>query len=471
MQGLLFTNDREKYIEVYKNQYGEFFETFHLKQYENLDPNKLIQEIITKFENNKVGIQFNQTLSKVYFTNEKRKAVMESLAEYIKSVSDSNDQRMYFETLDKCIKNERNRSEIKDVRVCYDEIMQSTWYRGLQDMFKDRTLEQIIQSENYQSDKGYVADIIRKISQTDYYKGNKHHSIEHIQKVILFSEILAKGENLTEEDTQLLLISAAFHDSGRKGLGDNNIHHGEPSARKAGAVLTNESERWTIDGSKFNSKDISIIQTIIEYHDCRDKERGKVDIDKICDIFYKYIRINEPKSKDKISIEDIERIVKMCMLVKDADSLDRCRFAGSGQLNPNFLRSETAKKTSIVSFAKQLNDRIAKKILEENYGVFSLRDRDSAVYRLNKERLKNRKRRRAVKEKSVPIETVLEEFGLHQIQEFSKSEPSEIVKSLLQTYLDKETTFYELKEADREINEKTSRDINEYEDIETGKYI
>lgn len=56
--------------------------------------------------------------------------------------------------------------------------------------------------------------------------------MEHISKVIMFSFLLGKNENLTEEEMKLLLVSAAFHDCGRNG-NDGENEHAEAGAKLA----------------------------------------------------------------------------------------------------------------------------------------------------------------------------------------------------------------------------------------------
>ena len=73
---------------------------------------------------------------------------------------------------------------------------------------------------------------IRSIASTDYYKDNKAHSIEHIEKVMFFSLMLAKNEGLDDKDIKVLLAAAAFHDSYRAG-NDEDGEHAIGSAKKA----------------------------------------------------------------------------------------------------------------------------------------------------------------------------------------------------------------------------------------------
>ena len=64
------------------------------------------------------------------------------------------------------------------------------------------------------------------ISESDFYKEltpelGYQHKIGHIQKVMLFSQIITLNENLDKRQMRVLLASAAFHDAGRTKNRDN----------------------------------------------------------------------------------------------------------------------------------------------------------------------------------------------------------------------------------------------------------
>ena len=72
--------------------------------------------------------------------------------------------------------------------------------------------EQIIMKGLYPDDE--TVNLIKKISENGNYERNGKYPIEHTLKVILYSDILAKGEKLNDEEKRLLLTAAAFHDGG-----------------------------------------------------------------------------------------------------------------------------------------------------------------------------------------------------------------------------------------------------------------
>ena len=90
-------------------------------------------------------------------------------------------------------------------------------------------------------EQNHFFKILKAISNSTVYKKytpelGKQHKLEHIQKVLLFSQIIAKNENIDENQTKILLVSAAFHDCGRIKDRDNGVH-GLESAEIAGEYL------------------------------------------------------------------------------------------------------------------------------------------------------------------------------------------------------------------------------------------
>lgn len=360
--------------EVDGEKYGEY-----LKEYEGMSKPELIRESIIKFENNRVGIQFNKNLHAKYFTQKQ----FEGMVSNIRDTIDRTEQKEQIEMLRALL--DVSNKEHSQIEIPYkiDEDIKNEKLT-MQAFYNECISRTKLEIKNIKSkkvceqtyDKTELLDAMRRISRTDYYEGNKQHSIEHIQKVMLFSQVLAEGEGLSNEDKRLLLVAAALHDSGRKGLGEGNIPHAEPSAKKAGQLLRKENEF-----GKFSGEDVTIIQTAIHYHEHKEKINGKLNYEEIERLSKKYAEENG------IEDLDIQRTAKMCELLKDADALDRYRFANRGALNPQYLHSATAKKESTIDYAREVNERVATKILKEVYGEENIQE-GNAVSQLRDIRVK-----------------------------------------------------------------------------------
>lgn len=260
----------------------------------------------------------------------------------------------------------------------------------------DGILVEIIEKDIPKTDlqdnsKQEIAKIIRNASNTGFYAKNRFHSMEHIAKVVTFSYLLGKEEKLTEEEMKLLLVSAAFHDCGRNG-NDGENEHAEAGAKLAGEYFTkNPTNPFNI-----NADELPIIQVVIHYHEHKEHELGKLNKDGIEYLVKKY---NAPSDK-------ISEIEKLCMLLKDADALDRERFATYGKLDPKYLRSKSAKTPQMLKYAKEINQVVAKEILKKIYGIENIKEGIDSVKLL--EELKLKKVEMLGNEFSLNIEEILD---------------------------------------------------------------
>lgn len=258
-------------------------------------------------------------------------------------------------------------------------------------------------------------NLIKKISKTNYYEGNKAHSIEHIQKTILFADILANGEKISEDEKKLLLISAAFHDCGRKLIGgDGNEDHAKPSAKFSGKILKNTKEY-----GKLSDQDISMIQTAIEYHEYKEYPLGEIDKKQIQKIAEKY----------NVKSDNFSEVEKISALLKDADALDRFRFAKNGRLKIEYLHSDMAKDEQTIEFAEKINNDISKEILKEIYKVnenqieANQKNGISPTMQLRNKRIENYKKTTkneqniATIEPHIPVENVIKIFSQEKNQD------------------------------------------------------
>ena len=198
--------------------------------------------------------------------------------------------------------------------------------------------------------------IIRNISKTPYYDMNKDHSLSHIQKVIMFSGILAKNENFSPEEAKILLISAAFHDSGREGSEGEDDNHAIASAMQVKKYFENNPN----NPFGITAENISMIQAAIEYHEHKEQEKGATDREKLMDLSYKY----------NIDNDKFTSLVKISEILKDADALDRARFGKKNEnrwsLDAKYLKSDTAKSISMLRFSEGCNSKF-KEMKIQNY--------------------------------------------------------------------------------------------------------
>lgn len=203
---------------------------------------------------------------------------------------------------------------------------------------------------------------INEISKSDFYRKltpelGYQHKIGHIQKVMLLAQIIAQSENIDEEQTRILLASAAFHDSGRTRDRDNG-EHGESSAKIAGEYFRkNQNNQYGVMQSE-----VGIVQVAIAYHVIIESTPRKIDEKKLAELCYKY---------DVNISENFEKVKTIATILKDSDALDRTRFSSKtslkNNLNPELLRTKTAKQQSVIELARKVNQIYAGYMLRENY--------------------------------------------------------------------------------------------------------
>ena len=206
--------------------------------------------------------------------------------------------------------------------------------------------------------------ILDMISNSDLYKkdfftSSFQHNIYHIQRVMLFSQIIAQNEGISEKNFTLLLLAAALHDSGRT-RDRKDFEHGKNSAEIAKEYIQNNI-------NSISEEDVKIIQIAIEYHTTQEKEKGRINITELKELCQKY----------NVSMANLERIEIISSILKDADALDRTRFDTQNTLNIDSLRTNTARNKFLIDFAKKVNQEFARTILNSNYNYENLVENDA----------------------------------------------------------------------------------------------
>lgn len=337
----------------------------------------LIEKLIVEFNNNRTGIITSPILREKYFTEEQNIDMINCISERMENLKQS-DPDKYEETLQKVCQTMQEEIH-KFYAISYDSQDNSLdidKVRNYLNPYEEFLKQHETVNLNIPNDRKSELDtLMKEITQTDFYDMNEIHSIEHIEKVMLFSSILANNEGLSEEDTHLLLLAAAFHDSGRNGK-DGDDKHAEASAQQIENYFNNNPQ----NPFGINMSNLAMIQTAIHYHEYEEPTKGNTDfeeIHKLCNLY-------------GVSEENFERTVKLCELLKDADALDRARFGLRSQnrwaLNTDYLKSETAKSVSMIKFAEDVNLNIAKATGRECYNLENLDEQpDSKIAKLQSE--------------------------------------------------------------------------------------
>ena len=346
--------DMQRNIEREQNKIENYLKALTHENKTKMTEEEIIRKVIVDLENNRTAMRFaDNELKQIYFTDEMREKVYDTICNIILEYRNTNPNKA--NNLQLCFEKAIS-DEIKKAYTNAEKITDSYSEKNFF-MLKKAKLLNTRNIKKFDLDVYAIKDIkyeLENVSKLKYYDDNRAHSIEHIERVVLFSALLAEMEGLNKEDKRNLFAAAAFHDSGRSGL-DGNDEHARFSAIQTLQYLE-ENPKNPFGISKDN---IGIIQTAIHYHEYREKEYGKIDIEEI----------NKLAEQYNVRKKDILKTQKICELLKDADALDRFRFANKARLNPEFLRSKSARSNGMINFARNVNEAMAEQILKKIYNI------------------------------------------------------------------------------------------------------
>lgn len=330
------------------------------KDNENRSMEEILEQVIVLFENNASSVQkpnmHGKSYKEKYFSNTDRVQLHDKVFKRISELIEIkpkegkkllNTYRKICENeLDKCYTNTRANVDRKDYE---------TFYMDLSDKLTRYEQKEEILNINEEPDDSileYMKFVREPINGINYFENKKSHSVEHMEKVLIFANKLATDENLNEKDRKLLLISAILHDIGRKDDKPSKDH------AIAGAKIVKHIQKELMLRFDLKEDEIGMIQTIIGFHNTpyfKSPENTKYMIGKL---------IMDNKFMKGYNSD---RMLKLCELLKDADALDRYRFAESGKLDPIVLKSKSARSLETREYARKLNEEYARQIIKKNY--------------------------------------------------------------------------------------------------------
>ena len=199
------------------------------------------------------------------------------------------------------------------------------------------------------------------------------HEVQHADKVIILGDIIARKEGLSNEDRRLVNIACALHDWKRV---DNsaNASHGVAGAE----LIVKEFKRGNLNFLGIKKEDVPIIAAAVCYHtydialdhDNHLKQHNVVDEQALSEMLERFgldeLKLDETGSFRKY----LDRTKKIAAIVRDADNLDRFRFAKCiprERPTYSYLMTESAKSVEVRTYANFLNQYYAKMVLEANY--------------------------------------------------------------------------------------------------------
>ena len=163
-----------------------------------------------------------------------------------------------------------------------------------------------------------------------FRRRSRLHGPMHTRRVHLHAQRLLQGLRWPDEDAQLVLRAALWHDIGREGDGVEP-GHGRSSAERADELgLTAE----------LTSGDAAVVRFAILRHSLRDRGAAELAAE---------LAENGDRARRLV---DPERALRVLWLLKDADALDRVRLGLGEQADPRQLRHREA--VDLIPFAGAL---------------------------------------------------------------------------------------------------------------------
>lgn len=210
--------------------------------------------------------------------------------------------------------NQRNEQEVISEKV-YD-IEEINQYSSKEVITKIKnspisTKANISYVELFNSFKGFLTPDL-------FNNPNGYHGTLHSKRVLLLSIAMACEENIQDQELLALCDIAAFHDIGRETEGEEPNHGIKSWDKLIKKGLMQSSTKEYVD----------IVEFVIKAHDEGDKKARK-------------------RLQNTFSIKNKTLALKLYNIMCDADALDRVRL---GDLDPNYLRTDVAKK--MIIFAK-----------------------------------------------------------------------------------------------------------------------
>lgn len=175
------------------------------------------------------------------------------------------------------------------------------------------------------------------------------HGAYHSEKVLMFAYLLGKSENLSDDDMQIIMDAAFYHDIGRENDNEDEIHGYSSS------MLINLKKDKILSSKIYDSDEFVLyMRSICDAH-------SKTD-DKSMKIFEDYLYEN--------SNLDCAKYMKLLSVLKDADALDRTRFSKTcdAALKEKYLRFDYSRQ--LIEFSKAINNYYVERDISIKYNRY-----------------------------------------------------------------------------------------------------
>lgn len=214
-----------------------------------------------------------------------------------------------------------------------------------------------------------IQEDIAQIHAQGYYQGNKAYDEEHVARVTLYGQAIAKMEGFDDKTKRLLAAASEYYSCGRR-LDVENVEFGRFNARISPIIEEHGAYSAKLAGKalkdKYSETELGIIQATIELKSIDEEYYSEEYAEKLDELSDKY----------GLTKEDMDVVEKITACIRDSVVLDRTRFSELGEnsnvarFHPNYLRSDTAKK--LIEFSYSIQDILAEAELDSLSPIVSV---------------------------------------------------------------------------------------------------
>ena len=199
-----------------------------------------------------------------------------------------------------------------EMQIWEDDTLTKFYDNGHGKSIREFVVAERLSDKEREELKEKYAPLIKLIKPEYFFSPTSAHGVSHAIRVLVLAQIIAQKCMLTSNDLDILAYAAAYHDIGRENH-KVDVKHGFASFKKI-------VDLKLCPGS-FTETETELFRFAVENH--------QLSVSEAMENLKQY------------KISDTERAYELLTILKDADTLERCRF---GNVDISYIYHDVAKK-------------------------------------------------------------------------------------------------------------------------------